>query len=153
MSMLTPSSTARWPSSTETSRTTISTPAPSPSLARSLMVFMVCPAKLAEFFQTPDARVQEQADDPDDEHAGDDQVVASAGVARVDDEVTEARIHRDHPGRHDDEPRDAERDAHRRDDLRQRSGQDHVPNQPEAAEAEVSRRAQVDRLNVLHRGH
>ena len=42
--------------------------------------------------------------------AGDDQVVALASIAGVDDQVAEAGSHRDHLGGDDDHPRDADRD-------------------------------------------
>ena len=65
--------------------------------------------------------------------------------------IAEAGVHRDHLRRHDHEPGDAERDADAGDDLRQARGQDHPPEKLAPAEAEVLRRAQIDRLHVLHR--
>ena len=62
--------------------------------------------------------VEREADDADEEHAGDDEVVALARVARVDDEVAEPGVDGDHLGGHDDEPRDAERDPQAHEDLR-----------------------------------
>ena len=79
-----------------------------------------------EPFEQAHHAVEQQADQADDDHAGDHQVVAVAGVARVDDQVAEAGAQRDHLRRDHDQPGDAEADAHADDDLRQHRG-DHDP--------------------------
>src|SRR3954468_4644008 len=43
--------------------------------------------------------VERQTDEPDDDHAGDHEVITVAGVARIDDEIAETRAQRDHLGR------------------------------------------------------
>ena len=94
--------------------------------------------------------VEQQADEPDDDHAGDHQVVAVAGVARIDDQIAEARAQRDHLGRDHHQPGDAEADAHADDDLRQRRREHHLQEQLRARDAEVLRRAQVALLDGVH---
>src|SRR5688572_1249308 len=65
------------------------------------------PPHRLEPFEKPHRAVEHEPDDTDDDHAGDDQVVTVAGVARVHDHVTEAGSQSDHLRRDDDEPRDA----------------------------------------------
>ena len=54
------------------------------------------------------------------------QVVAVAGVARVDDEEAEAGVDGDHLGRHHHQPGDAEREPQPDDELRQHRREDHA---------------------------
>ncbi len=84
-----------------------------------LMRVGITPADFVEFFQLAHEQIEHQADEADHHHAGDDEVVAFAGVARVNDEIAEAGVDGDHLGGHHDQPRDAERDANAGDDLRQ----------------------------------
>ncbi len=84
----------------------------------------VAPAHLVEGFQPANEEVEHEADEADHDHAGHDEVVAFAGVARVDDEIAEAAVDRDHLGRHHDQPGDPERDAEPGDDLRKRGAED-----------------------------
>src|SRR5262247_2210778 len=70
-------------------------------------------------FQQPHQAIEEQPDQTDDDHGGDHEIIAVAGVARIDDEITEPGPERDHLGCDDDEPGDAEADPHSHDDLRQ----------------------------------
>ena len=63
---------------------------------------------IAKSFATEQGQLQvledislDVADGADDDHAGDHQVVAVAGIARIHDEVPQARAQRDHFGRHD----------------------------------------------------
>ncbi len=58
----------------------------------------------------------------DNDHGGDDEVIAVAGVTRVNDQKSESRVYRDHLRRDDDEPGDAQRDAQTDDQLRRDSG-------------------------------
>ena len=74
----------------------------------------VAPAHRLQPLEPPHRDVEQQADEADQHHARDDQVVALAGVARVDDQEAEARVDGDHLGRHHDQPGDAEREAQRR---------------------------------------
>src|SRR4051812_30885635 len=50
----------------------------------------IAPPYRFESFEFAHDGVQHQADDADDDHAGDDQVVAVAGIARVHDQVAQA---------------------------------------------------------------
>ena len=93
---------------------------------------VVAPAHGPEALEAADQRVERQADDADRDHRRHDQVVALAGVARVDDQVAQARLDRDHLGRHDHQPGDAQRDAQADQDLRQGRGQDHLLDQAAA---------------------
>src|SRR6478736_8410968 len=65
----------------------------------------IAPAHFVEFFQPPHQQIENQTDASDQRHARDDEVVAFAGVARVDDEIAEPGVDRDHLRRHDHEPR------------------------------------------------
>src|SRR5579862_5548023 len=62
--------------------------------------------------------VEHEPDQPDDDHAGDHEIVAIAGVARIHDQVAEAGVQRDHLGGDDDQPRNTDADAHPDDNLR-----------------------------------
>src|SRR5471030_1895132 len=71
-------------------------------------------------------RHSDQADDEDgDDHVGDRQIVPF-----IPDEVADARAADEHLGRDDDEPGDADRDAHAGDDRRRGVGQDHGEGAP-----------------------
>ena len=113
----------------------------------------VAPADLVERLQAADQPVEAEADQADHHHAGDDQVVALAGVAGVDDQVAEPRVDGDHLGRDDDQPGDAQGDAQAGEDLRQGGREDHLAEEVEAGDAEVARGPDVDELDVLHRRH
>ena len=78
--------------------------------------------------------------------AGDDQVVAVAGVARIHDQVAEAGVQRDHLRGDDDQPRHAEADAHADDDLRQNRRKHDPAKQHPAAPARI-----VARLHAAER--
>src|SRR3954447_22854503 len=94
--------------------------------------------------------VEQQPDHADDDHAGDYEVVAVASVARVHDQVSEAGAQRDHLGGDDDQPRDADADAHSDDDLRQHR-RDHDPTeQHPMRHAEVGGGAQVASVDRVH---
>src|SRR6185295_7683928 len=100
--------------------------------------------------QQPHEAIEHQADEPDDDHAGNDQVITVAGIARIDDEITQARTQRDHLGGNYDQPGDAEADAHADDDLRQRRREHHLQEQFRARYAEVLRGAQESFLDGVH---
>ena len=82
------------------------------------------PANGLDFFEAAEADVEHEPDEADDQHGGDDQVVALAGVARVDDQVAQAGIDGDHFRGDHHQPGDAKRDAQADDDLRQGGGKD-----------------------------
>ena len=50
----------------------------------------VSPADCVEFFQLPNEQIQHEPDQADHDHAGDDKIVAFAGIARVNDEIAES---------------------------------------------------------------
>src|SRR5258708_31399999 len=64
----------------------------SPRIMRLLSLIGESPADGFPFLQPPDARVETQPDDSDQQHARHYQVITLAGVARVDDEVAQALI-------------------------------------------------------------
>src|ERR1043165_7826235 len=68
----------------------------------------IAPPHGLEPFEQPHGVVEREADHADDDHPGDHQVVAVAGVARVHDEVAQARAQRDHLRRDDDQPCNAQ---------------------------------------------
>src|SRR4029453_3318357 len=100
--------------------------------------------------EQPGDAVEEQADHADDYHAGDHEVVTVAGIARVHDQVAEARAQGDHLRGDDDEPGDADADAHADDDLGQHRRDDDAAEQHAARDAEIGRRAQVAPLDRVH---
>src|SRR6188472_4322091 len=111
---------------------------PLPTLRTWILVLMnIAPPHDFHALQQPHDAVECQADEPDDDHAGDHQVVAVTGVARVDDHVAEARAQRDHLGGNDHEPRDAEADAHADDDLRQGRREHHLQEEFLARHTEI----------------
>src|SRR4029450_3378789 len=69
------------------------------------------PAHRAQPLALPDQLVPSEADHANHQHRRDHEVVSLARVARVDHEVSEARVDGDHFRRDDDDPRDTERDA------------------------------------------
>src|SRR5262245_8787824 len=69
-------------------------------------------------FQQPHQAIEEQTDHPDDDHGGDHEIIAVAGIARIDDEITKPGPERDHLGCDDDEPGDAEADPDTHDEQR-----------------------------------
>ena len=78
------------------------------------------------FSRAAHADIEQQPDDADHHHARDHQVVAVAGVARVDDQESEPGVDRDHLRGHDHQPGDAERDPQADDQLRHHRGIQHV---------------------------
>src|SRR6267143_2782343 len=117
---------------------------------RTSILGLIAPAHLVEPLEPPHEAVEQEPDDSDREHAGHHEVVAVARVARVDDQVTETRVHRDHLGGHHHEPRDAEPDAHAGDDLGERGRQYHRAEEPEAGELEIARGAEVFAVDRHH---
>src|SRR5258706_13521394 len=57
---------------------------------------------------TANARIEQQSDQTDQQHSRDDEVVAFAGVAGVDDEISESGVDGDHLCGHEHDPGDAE---------------------------------------------
>src|SRR4029450_6310609 len=94
---------------------------------RTSILGLIAPAHLVEPLEPPPEAVEQEPDDPAREHARHHQVVAVARVARVDDQVAETGVDRDHLGGHHHEPRDAEPDAHSGDELGQRPTQHTAP--------------------------
>src|SRR5579863_10210715 len=76
---------------------------------RSLTAILVgiAPPHRAQAFQQAHQAIERQADEPDDHHAADHQIIAIAGIARVDDQVAEAGSERNHFGRDHHQPCDA----------------------------------------------
>src|SRR5208282_1491531 len=60
----------------------------------------IAPPDELQRFEQAHHPVEHQTDYTDDDHAADHQVVAIAGVARIDDQVAQTRVQRDHLGGH-----------------------------------------------------
>src|SRR5688572_28988011 len=118
--------------------------------SRTSILVRIPPPDPLEAFEHAHDSVQRQSDQTDDDHAGDDEIVAITGVARVHDHVTEPRTQRDHFGGDDDEPGDAETDSHADDDLRQSGRNDHLREQRATRNAEILRSAQIAPLDRVH---
>src|SRR4029434_9439819 len=71
---------------------------------RTSILLCIAPANPPDAFQPTHGTVERQADDADDDHAGDHQIIAITRVARVHDHVAEPRAQRDHLGGDDDQP-------------------------------------------------
>ena len=69
------------------------------------------PTNGLDLFEPAEDQVEGQTDDTDHHHRRDDEVVAVAGIAGVNDEVAKAGINSEHLGRDDHQPGDAEGDA------------------------------------------
>src|SRR5204863_9474547 len=112
------------PSATEKltpSTTASATPSETKLFLRSsttILLADIAPPHGLEPFEQAHRAIEHQPDDADDDHAGDHEVVAVAGVARVHDHVAETRAQRDHLRRDHHQPRHAQPDAHPHDDLR-----------------------------------
>src|SRR5690606_29343697 len=87
-----PSRTAKLTSSTTAS-------APNPLLRPSTAIFTsadIAPLHDVELFQQARRSVEQQSDQADDDHAGDHQVIAVPGIARIHDQIAQPGIERDH---------------------------------------------------------
>ena len=76
-----------------------------------------------------------------------------AGIARINDQVAEPAVNRDHFGGDDDKPGHAESDPNSGNDLRQARPQNDLAEKFAGAEAEVLGGAQINELHVLDRGN
>src|ERR1700733_4002161 len=83
----------------------------------SILVRITPPDRFQALEQSHHA-VQQQSDQTDDDHSGDDEVVSVAGVARIDDEISESRTQGNHLRRDHDQPCHTQSDPHADDDLR-----------------------------------
>src|SRR6185437_15851776 len=99
---------------------------------RTSSLVRIAPPDPAVSLQQAHQTIQRQSDQTDDDHSGDHQVVAIAGIAGVHDHVTQSGVQGDHFGRHDDQPCNAEPYAHAHHDLRQ-YGWDHYASEQRAA--------------------
>src|SRR2546423_1794187 len=110
----------------------------------------IAPLHGLQSFEQARGAVEQQPDHADDDHAGDHEIVAIAGVARVHDQVPEAGAQRDHLGGDDDRPGDADADAHSDDNPRQFGGYHDATEQPPTRHAEIGGRAQVAPIDRVH---
>src|SRR5262249_19691627 len=101
-------------------------------------------------FQQAHQPIERQADQADDDHAGDHQIVAITGVTGVHDHVAESRVQGDHFRGYDHKPRNAESNAHPDDDLWQYRRDHDAGEQRAARDAEILCRAQVALLDRMH---
>src|ERR1700744_1418633 len=76
-----------------------------------LRLIAEAPANRFEFFQAANARIEDEADEANDQHGGHHQVVPLTRVARINNQVAQAGVDRDHFRSYHHEPGDAERDA------------------------------------------
>src|SRR3569833_787323 len=74
---------------------------------RTSILVRIAPPDPTDSFQQTHDRIQRQSDQPDDDHAGDNQIVAIPGVTRVHDHVAESGVQGEHLRGDDDEPCDA----------------------------------------------
>src|SRR5713226_2604999 len=103
-----------------------------------LRVIAESPANGFYFFQAAEAGIEDEPNEADDQHGGHYQVVTFAGVPRIDNQVAQAGIDGNHFRGYHDKPGDAQRDAQADDDLWKGGGEDHLGQQAEGAEAEVT---------------
>src|SRR6266545_4292800 len=87
------------------------------------------PADGSESFNLCYEKVQREADQADEQHCRDHEVVSLARVSRVNHQVAEPGIHGDHLRRDNHEPGDAERDAEPGQDAGERGRKDHPREQ------------------------
>src|SRR6185312_7652524 len=100
--------------------------------SRTSILVRIAPPDPPVSLQQAHQAIQRQSDQTDDDHSSDHQVVAIAGVAGVHDHVTQSGVQGDHFGCHDDQPCNAEPNAHADYDLRQ-YGWDHYASEQRAA--------------------
>src|ERR1017187_9338782 len=108
-------------------------------------LLLEAPADGPQPFEPPGGDVEDEADRADEEHPRHDEIVALARISRVDDEIAQARVDRDHLGGHDDEPRDSESDAQAHADLRQRRWEDDAGEEAGRGQAEIAAGLEVHR--------
>src|SRR5690349_2379414 len=126
-----------------TSSTTCSNPLSDGKLffsPRTSTVVLIAPPDPTDPFQSPHDRIERQADEADDDHPGDDEVVAIPGVARIHDHVAESGVQGDHLGGYHDQPRDTQSDAHADQNLGQHGRNHDLFEQCAARDAEILRR-------------
>ena len=111
------------------------------------------PAHGFQLFETLESEIEEEAYDSDHEHRGDNQVVALARIARVNDQITQAGVDCDHFARYDNQPRNAQCNSQADKDLRQGCGEDDFAQQLEIRQAEVVSGAPEDERHAGHASH
>src|SRR5271166_2175504 len=108
-----------------TSSTTCSVPPFDPKPLRmpfnSILVRITPPDRFQSLEQSHHS-IQQQSNQPDNDHSGDHEIVSIAGVARIDDQISESRAQRDHLRSDHHQPRHTQSDPHADDDLRQHRG-------------------------------
>src|SRR5689334_18794774 len=112
----------------------------------------ILPPHRLQTLQQPHRAVQQEADQSDDDHARNHQIVAIARIARIDDEIAEPGAQCDHLRRNHHEPGDAQTDAHADDDLRQHRRDHDLAEQAVARHTEVSGGPQISLLDGVHAG-
>src|SRR5262245_54013079 len=132
-------------SPSRTSRLTPPTTGRSPKrlLIPSTTIFLpdIAPSHGLEPLEQAGDAVQKQSDHTDDDHAGNHEIVAVAGIAGVHDQVTQAGTQRDHLRGDDDQPGDAKADPHSDDDLGQDSRNHDLAEQHRARNTEIGCRS------------
>src|SRR5580700_8858055 len=117
----------------------MSTSHPSPK-SRTLFLrpIAVSPTDGFDSLKAAETQVQNQSDDADHEHRGHDEIVPLARISRIDDQITEAGIHRDHFRSDHHQPRDAQSQTETNDNLRKRGWKDDPGEKLRRRKAEVA---------------
>src|SRR5579871_2568304 len=90
---------------TPVARSLISSPRGCANGVTAMLILGVPPPYGSELFERPHACVEQQANEPDQHHARDHEVVPVPSVAGIGDQESEAGIDSDHLGGDDDQPR------------------------------------------------
>src|SRR6185312_2412021 len=117
---------------------------------RTSILVRIAPPHPLHPLEQPHRAIEREPDETDDDHAGDHQIVAIPGIARIHDHVAEPRTQRDHFGGDDDEPCDAQADAHADQHLRQHCRNHHLPEERGARDREVLSRTQIALFDRMH---
>src|SRR5579863_9312982 len=117
----------------------------------SILVRIAPPDRFEALEQSHDA-VEQQSNQPDDDHSGDHQIVSITGVARIDDEVSQSRTQGNHLRRDHDQPSHTQPAAHADDNLGQHRRDHHLTKQRVARDAEILRGSQIAALDGVHAG-
>src|SRR5579863_34752 len=118
--------------------------------SRTSILVRIAPPDPPHTLQQAHQAVEREPNQADDDHAGDDQIVAVPGIAGVHDHVPESRVQGDHLRGHDDEPCNTESDAHADDHLRQHCRDHDAREQRAARDPEILGSAQIALLDGVH---
>src|SRR3984885_5509366 len=117
------------------------------------LVLRVTPPERLYSFKRPDSHIQQEANDSDDDHASDNEIVAIASVTGIHNKESKPRVDGDHFSRDDDKPGDAQCDPQANDELRHGSRIEDADEEAHSPQTEVSAGVDIDGGDAAHCVH